>query len=428
MAIKTDLNCRASNSLMKCVILAAGDGKRLRPLTETRPKPMLYVAGKPILHHLLIEAKKAGIKEAVIIVRQMREKIEGYFSENDPGLKLTFVEQGKEEGTGAALLSAKDHVDDTFLALAGDIVTESSVMRSVIDGHEGSMTLGLKRVDNPHEYGVAELSGGKVSLFEEKAKHPKSDLANLSVYCMEPTIFSELKSLNKSSRGEYELVDLFVGAKGVVVDGYWKDIGFPWDLFDANEFLLSRMEARSGHIENSTIEGKVIMEKGAKIIHSYVEGCAYIGEGSVIGPNACLRGFCSIGRNCSVGPGTTVKNSILLDHVNAKHLAYIGDSIIGENVNFGSGTQIANFRFDEATVNVMTERGWTNSGRKKLGVFVGDNTKFGVLSCTMPGKLIGSNCEIHSGVVVNRNVPSGSRVYTRQPIQFGKVQEEGEEQ
>jgi NDP-sugar pyrophosphorylase family protein len=287
-------------------------------------------------------------------------------------------------------------------------------------GHEGGITLGLKKVDNPHEYGVVELSNGKVSLFEEKPKHPRSDLANLSVYCMEPTVFGELRSIGKSERGEYEIVNLFVGAKGVVTEGYWRDIAYPWDMLEANEHLLSDMDAHSGHVENSTIEGKVIMEEGARIINSYVEGSAYIGAGTVIGPNAYLKGSNSIGKWCSIGSGTTVKNSILLDHVNAKHLAYIGDSVIGENVNFGSGTQIANFRFDGENVNVQTEKGWANSGRKKLGVVVGDNTKFGVLSCTMPGKLIGANCWIHSGVVVNKNVPSGTRVFTRQPIEFAK--------
>ncbi|MFH0884864.1 MAG: bifunctional sugar-1-phosphate nucleotidylyltransferase/acetyltransferase [Candidatus Micrarchaeota archaeon] len=406
---------------MKAIILAAGDGVRLRPLTETRPKPMLHAAGRPILHNLLCEAKKAGITEAVIVVRRMKEKIVEYVSKNDFGLKITFVEQGAENGSGAALLCAQPHIDDTFIVLAGDIVTEASVIKAVMDAHSGGITVGLKKVANPHGYGVAELSGDRISIFEEKPTHPKSDLANLSVYCMEPTVFSELKSIGKSERGEYEITSLFVGAKGVVVSGYWRDIAYPWDLLEANEYLLSKMEAKSGHIENSTIEGKVIMEPGARIINSYVEGCAYIGEGTTIGPNACIRGFCSIGKNCSIGPGTTVKSSILLDNVNAKHLAYIGDSVIGENVNFGSGTQIANFRFDGDNVNVLTEKGWANSGKKKLGAFVGDNTKFGVLSCTMPGKLIGAGCEIHSGVVVNKNVPSGVRVFTRQPIEFGKV-------
>ncbi len=409
---------------MKAVILAAGDGKRLRPLTETRPKAMLPVAGRPILHHLLDEARKAGVTDAVIVVRHMKESMVEYFAKNDAGVKLKFVEQGAENGTGAALLAARDEIGDTFVALAGDIVTDASVIKSVIAAHGGGITLALKKVPNPHEYGVVELSGGKVSLFEEKPKHPKSDLANLSVYCMEPTVFGELKSLGKSERGEYELVSLLTGAKGVVVDGYWRDIAYPWDLLDANEHVLSAMEARTGVIENSTINGKVIMEDGAKIINSYVEGCAYIGAGTVIGPNAYLRGFNSIGKNCAVGSGSTVKSSILLGHVNAKHLSYIGDSVIGEGVNFGAGTQVANYRFDGKNVLVLTEKGWVNSGRSKLGVFVGDGTKFGVLSCTMPGKSIGANCYIHSGVVVNRNVPSGTSVFTRQPIEFGKLEEQ----
>ncbi|VVC04580.1 Bifunctional protein GlmU [Candidatus Bilamarchaeum dharawalense] len=409
---------------MKCVILAAGEGTRLRPLTETRPKPMLYVAGKPILYHLLNEAKKAGIDEAIIVVRYKKEKIIEYLSKNNLGMKIKFIEQGPGNGTGAALLCAQNEITDTFVTLAGDIVTEASVIKKVMDAHKGGITLALKKVLHPHLYGVVELSGDKISLFEEKAKHPKSDLANLSVYCMEPTIFSELKSVGKSERGEYELVNLFIGAKGVVVDGYWKDIAYPWDLFDANEFLLSKMEAKTGHIENSTIEGKVIMEEGAKIINSYIEGCAYIGANTIVGPNAYLRGYNSIGNNCSVGGGTTIKNSILLDHVNAKHLAYIGDSVIGEDVNFGSGTQIANYRFDSDYINVMTERGWTNSGKKKLGVFVGDNTKFGVLSCTMPGKLIGSNCWIGSGVVVRENLEANSHIFVKQEVIVTKEKKE----
>ena len=98
----------------------------------------------------------------------------------------------------------------------------------------------------------------------------------------------------------------------------------------------------------------------------------------------------------------------------AKHLSYIGDSVVGEGVNFGSGTQVANYRFDAGNVNVLTEKGWVNSGRKKLGAIIGDNTKFGVLSCTMPGKLIGNDCWVGSNVVVNRNLRSGQKVLMKQ--------------
>ncbi|MEM3432471.1 MAG: glucosamine-1-phosphate N-acetyltransferase, partial [Candidatus Bilamarchaeaceae archaeon] len=124
----------------------------------------------------------------------------------------------------------------------------------------------------------------------------------------------------------------------------------------------------------------------------------------------------------------TVKESVIFDEVDAKHLAYIGDSVIGRNVNFGAGTQLANFRFDEGNVNVSTERGWVNSGRRKLGAIVGDNVKFGVLASVMPGKLIGPNCWIHSGVVVNRNVPSGLYVFVQQQLGFRKISELGKKQ
>jgi bifunctional UDP-N-acetylglucosamine pyrophosphorylase/glucosamine-1-phosphate N-acetyltransferase len=411
---------------MKAIILAAGEGVRLKPFTNTRPKVMLQVAGKPLLHHLLLEAKKAGITEAVIVVRYLKEQIIEYFKsiEAKLGMKLEFVEQGKKNGTAEAILSAESKINGTFVVLAGDIVTEASVIKKVIDGHKkGGITLAVKKVAHPHLYGVVELNkNNTVSIFEEKPIHPKSDLANLSIYCMEPGIFNEIRSIPKSPRGEYEIVNLFVGANAVVVDGFWMDVGYPWHLFDANDFILSKMEHDDGEgkIENSTIRGKVILEKGAEIFNSYVEGMCYVGAGTKIGPNAYLRGTNSIGKNCEIGESTTVKNSIIFDNVNAKHLAYIGDSVIGNGVNFGSGTQMANYRFDEGTVNVLTEKGWVNSGRKKMGAIIGDNVKFGVLSCTMPGKIIGENSWVNSGVVVNENVPSNSKVFVKQKLSFLK--------
>ncbi|NYZ77512.1 NTP transferase domain-containing protein [Candidatus Micrarchaeota archaeon] len=407
---------------MRAVVMAAGDGKRMRPLTETRPKVMLPVAGRPMLEHLLLALKNAGIKEAVIIVRHLKEKITEYFKgkESELGMRLVFVEQGSETGTAAAILAAEKEISGTFVVVAGDIITDSENIARVMREHEGTITLAVKKVKNPHEYGIVEITGGKVSLFQEKPKNPKTELANLSIYCMEPSVFGEIRKLKKSERGEYEIVDLFLGAKAVEVDGYWQDVGYPWHLLDANAYLLSRMEARSGDISNSTIEGKVIMEKGAKIINSYIEGDVYIGKNSVIGPNAYIRGPVSIGSNCHLGGATTVKESILFDGVNAKHLSYLGDSIIGENVNFGSGTQIANFRFDEGVINVFTERGWVNTGRRKLGAIIGDEVKFGVLSSTMPGKMIGPRCWINSGVIVNANIPADSKVYARQELVFRK--------
>ena len=124
-----------------------------------------------------------------------------------------------------------------------------------------------------------------------------------------------------------------------------------------------------------------------------------------------------------MGESTTIKDSILFNNVNAKHLSYIGDSIVGEGVNFGAGTQIANYRFDAQHINVLTSKGWVNSGRKKLGAIIGDNVKFGVLACTMPGKTIGNDCWIGSNVNVTRNVKPNTRIFAKQDYVY---QEQGE--
>ncbi|MFH1470337.1 MAG: DapH/DapD/GlmU-related protein, partial [Candidatus Micrarchaeota archaeon] len=190
----------------------------------------------------------------------------------------------------------------------------------------------------------------------------------------------------------------------------------PWHLFEANDHLLGKMKGEKGTVEDTKVKGKLIMEEGARVFDSYVEGTVYIGRNTEVGPHAYLRGTTSIGDDCSISDSTTVKNSIIFNHVNAKHLTYIGDSIIGERVNFGAGSQIANFRFDEGEIGVEIEAGKVGTTRRKLGAIIGDETKFGVLSCVMPGTLVGDGSWIGSGVVVTKNIPRRTKVLVKQNL------------
>lgn len=414
---------------MKAVIMAAGSGTRMWPLTETRPKCLLPIAGKPIAYHQIKELLAAGVSEFIFIVREKKEQIAAYVSslQQQFGFRLFLVEQGPENGTAAALKAAEGKVgQEKFVIIGGDLLFDSSIIKKVVEAHEGRITVALKQVEKPEKYGIVEVVDGRISYIEEKPKKPRSSLANISIYCADHSVFSAINDIKMSSRGEYELTDILVGAKAVEVDGYWRDVGYPWDLLEANREMLARMEPKAGDIHNSTIKGKVIMEEGAMIINSYIEGDVYIGKNTIIGPNAYIRGPTAIGDNCSIGESVTVKESVIFDEVDAKHLTYIGDSVVGRNVNFGAGTQLANFRFDESNINVVTEKGWVNSGRRKLGAVIGDNVRFGVLSSVMPGKLIGPNCWIHSGVVVNRNVQSGHYVFVQQQLSFRKIAENRE--
>ena len=410
--------------ITQAVVLAAGEGKRLRPLTYTRPKCMIELAGKPILHHVLANLKEAGVKKAVIIVKYKEEVIRNYFAKTDLGLQIEFITQGKKYGTAAAFAEAKSKIDSTFFAVAGDVISTPKALKELANSHEGKICALLKEVENPEQYGIAEVQNGFISKFAEKPKNPpKNALVNCSLYTMEPQIFSILDSVPKSPRGEYEMTDVIKSekTKAIITKEYWLDMGMPWQLFNANEFLLSQMKEKKGKIENSTIKGKIIMEDGAQILDSYVEGPLYLGKNSVIGPHAYIRGTTSIGNNCHIGDSTTVKNSIVFENVNAKHLAYIGDSVVGANCNFGAGTQIANYRFDAGTITAKLEEVIVDTQRKKLGAIIGDNVKMGVLSSVMPGKIIANNCWIGAGAVITENIEQNTHVQLVQTLTKSKI-------
>ncbi|MEM3399916.1 MAG: sugar phosphate nucleotidyltransferase [Candidatus Micrarchaeia archaeon] len=411
------------------MVLAAGEGKRLRPLTYTRPKCMIPLGGKPILEHVLLTVKEAGIKEAIIVVKYMEEKIRGYFGDGSRlGMKIRYVRQGEVYGTGAAFMCARDYVDDDFLGIAGDIITEARAVRRVVEEDNAEVVMALKEVDDREQFGIAELKGERVVKFVEKPPGHLPGLANCSIYRMGIGIFDVLEKCGRSTRNEVEITDaikklvLKREVKGIVLKKgeYWLDMGMPWQIFNANEFILNRMKEKKGEIENSVVKGKVIMGKGARIYSSYIEGPLYVGDGTEIGPHAYIRGATSIGKNCAIGDSTTIKNSILLDDVKAKHLTYIGDSIIGEGCNFGASTQIANYRFDGGYVKTDVNGKVVVSDRRKFGTVIGDFTKTGVLSCVMPGKTIGDNCWIGAGVVIDRPIGRNMKVFLQQKLKIMK--------
>ncbi len=415
-------------AITQAVVLAAGEGKRLRPLTYTRPKCMIPLAGKPILHHVLANLKSVGVRKAVVVVKYMEEVVREYFEahKSELGLDLEFVTQGSKYGTAAAFAQAAGKINSTFFAAAGDVITTPAALEELARGHEGRITALLTEVDKSEQYGIAKVQNGYLAGFEEKPKNaPARALANCSLYVMEPEIFKALAAVKKSTRGEFEMTDILKSekVKAVITSEYWLDMGLPWQLFDANRFLLEKMPEKKdkSQIENSTIKGKVILESGAKILDSYVEGPLYVGANTIIGPHAYIRGTSSIGANCSIGDSTTVKNSIIFDHVNAKHLSYIGDSIVGAGCNFGSATQIANYRFDAGSVKAKVEDIIIDTKRKKLGAIIGDEVKMGVLSSVMPGKMIGDHCWIGANVMVKENVERRTLVELEQKLKSSKI-------
>ena len=399
---------------MKAVILAAGEGKRMHPLTYTRPKVMVPLAGRPILEHLVLEIKQAGIRDFVFIVGYRDEAIRNHFGRGERwGVSIDYMTQRKQSGTADALRPASGLIDGSFLLANGDAIVASGEIRRIItrDGN----TMGLVETEDTTDMGVVEVRDGKVTRIYEKAEPPPTQLVNAGIYLLTPEIFSALSATHKSSRGEYELTDsLQLLMEGGIPLSYemiasWINISYPWDLLRANEELLIQMEpAIQGEIEDHVVlSGSVSVGKGTVIRSgSYIVGPAVIGENCEIGPNCYIRPGTAIGDGCHIGTAVEVKNSIVMSNTNIPHHNYIGDSIIGANCNLGAGTKVANLRLDKATIKV----GGLDTGRRKLGAIVGDGVQTGINSCLNVGCSIGNDSIIGPGVVARGIIRPGARI------------------
>jgi bifunctional UDP-N-acetylglucosamine pyrophosphorylase/glucosamine-1-phosphate N-acetyltransferase len=400
---------------MDAVILCAGKGERLRPLTENRPKPMIPVAGKPILEHI-IEKVEDLVDNIYLVVKYKKEVIIEHFK-NHP--KIKFLEQGEIDGTGHAVLTAKDYVDEDFLVLNGDIIFEDNLGELL----KYKNAIALKDVKNPENFGVVVLDNeNNVIELQEKPKNPKSNLINAGIYKFENEVFEILKDIKVSERGEVELTDAIKELtkekkiKGIKLNGYWNDIGRPWDILDANKYLLGKIKTSiKGKVEeNVVIKGEVVIEEGATIkANSVIEGPAIIKKGAIVGPLAYIRPNTVLMENTFVGNSSEIKGSIIMKNTKIPHLSYVGDSIIGENCNFGCNTITANLRFDDKPVK-LNIKGERVESVRKLGVIMGDNVKTGIQVSFMPGVKVGSNCWIGASCLINRDVESNTFVYKKE--------------
>jgi len=423
---------------LKAVVLAAGKGTRLKPLTNTRPKHLIPVAGKPILEHVLLALKKAGIHEIYIIVGYRAEMIKDRFSDGSSlGLKIEYIVQPKLLGTADAIKTAQPYVDENFLVVYGDLLFTPKAIMNILKTHKQSnpsVTMAVTPVANPERYGVVRLEEGWIIDLVEKPPRGRapSSFVNAGIYVFSEEIFEKIAKTKPSPRGELEITDslklLMSEGRKVLAEeipqNEWIDTGYPWNLLEANEWVLKHMESSvKGDIEDGAVfTGRIVIEEGAHIKSgAYIEGPAYIGRNANVGPNCYVRPYTSIGNEVRIGNACEIKNSIIMDKTHIGHLSYVGDSIIGENCNFGAGTKIANLRFDRKTVKMNIKGRRVDSGRRKLGVVFGDNVSTGIGALFMPGVKVGNDCWIDAGVVVKEDVPPKTFLRLRQNLEQNEL-------
>ena len=400
---------------MKCVILAAGEGKRMHPLTFTRPKVMIPIANKPLLEWNLKNAIDAGIKEFIFVVSYKSEMVRNYFQDGKKwNVKIEYVNQGDALGTAHAIGIVEKFVND-FIVLCGDTIFGKQDIKNIL---EKKNSMGLFEIENPEEYGIVETEGKKVIQVYEKMDKPFSNVINAGIYHFNKKIFDFIKKTKKSLRGEFEITDsINMMLKDIELEGVllkeWRDVVYPWHLLDANEEILKKIgkKIKSDVEQNTTIKGKVIIGKNTIIMNgSYIEGPVVIGDNCKIGPNCYIRPYTSIGNGCHIGNACEVKNSIIFDNSNVPHQNYVGDSVIGENCNLGSGTKVANLRLDKENIKVVFNGKKLDTRRRKLGMIMGDNVQTGINSMINVGTIISDNSFIGPGAVVTGEITSNTKI------------------
>ncbi len=417
---------------MKAVILAAGEGVRLLPVTATRPKHLIRVGGKAILEHCLDTLKANGITEAVIVTHYMSEAIRTFFGDGSNfGFKIQYVEQEKVLGTGNAASVAEPYLDGEFVLIYGDLLFSAEAVKTVLETYKNgkaSAVMAVVAVDKPESYGIIELGEGKnIKCIVEKPKREAapSNLANAGLYIFGKEVFEVLRWVKKSVRGEYELTDAVTTMAEMgkevlaaeIAKGDWFDVGRPWDLLEANAWALRRMEHHVlGNIEEGAhLIGPVTVAETARVRSgAYIEGPCFIAEGADVGPNCFIRPCTSVGKNARVGNACEVKNTIIMDGTHVGHLSYVGDSILCEKCNLGAGTITANLRFDDGNIKMQIKDKVVNTGRRKLGAILGDNVKTGIGALFMPGVKVGNNTWVGAGFMVERDLPPNTIATAKQ--------------
>ncbi|HUA73951.1 MAG TPA: glucose-1-phosphate thymidylyltransferase [Solirubrobacteraceae bacterium] len=340
---------------LKGLILSGGKGTRLRPITHTSAKQLVPVANKPVLFYGIEAMAQAGIEEVgIIIAPDTGPEIERAAGDGSRfGVRITYILQDEPLGLAHAVLTAEPFLGASpFVMYLGDNLLQGGIadLVAAFREHQPDALILLTPVPDPENYGVAELAPaaagemGSVVRLAEKPAEPATDLALVGVYMFTSSVHDAARAIEPSARGELEITDaiqhLVDGGLRVephVVRGWWKDTGRLHDMLEANRLVLDNLSERiDGELVDSQVDGRVVIEAGARLERTTVRGPAIIGAGAHL--TDCYVGpYTAIGERCQV-TGSEVEHSILLEGSVVSHLdGRMESSLLGRNVTVRRG-------------------------------------------------------------------------------------------
>ncbi len=381
------------------VVLAAGAGRRLSPLTNRRPKPMVPVANRPLLEYVIEAVSDAGVEEVVLVVGYERERIQTHFGDGgDWDVSIRYVTQGKRLGTAHAVLQAEAHVDSPFLVLNGDRVVDSRIVADVrdalADGNEAA-AMAVRRSGRPRSYGVVTVRDGRVETIVEKpGRDVESELINAGVYAFSPAVFDAIRETDPAADGEYQLpatVERLIddgGVRAVRHDGVWHDVSYLWDLLDVTDAVIDR---EGGAIDGNVAPGGAVDERSV------------LASTASVGRNAVVASGTTVGANAYVGPNATVERSVLFPDATVEAGAVLRDCVVGAGATVGANATVRG-----GTATVVVEG--TLHENVRLGGVVGDDASVGGAAVLAPGTVLGNDAVVGDGAAVSGRVADAETV------------------
>ena len=397
-------------SIRTAVVLAAGEGTRLYPLTHNRPKPMLPAANRPVLEYVLDALIDAGISKVCLVVGYKRNRVQEHFGPRYRDAPLTYVQQGKQLGSGHALLQARGSVDGPMLVVNGDRVIESSLVSDVTRAFErdaGPAVVGVLERPNARQYGAVVLRSGRIERIVEKPDSDEFRLINAGVYAFDSSVFDAIAATPRRD-GELQLPDTIDGlidesdVGGVRVDGLWADATYPWDILTVTRELLAR-----GRVdEPERLErGDRVWVNDSALVHddATLQGPVVVGPDCEVGPGAVVGPTAALGRNVTIGSNATVECTVLDADTRVGAGSVLVDCVTGQDVDLGSITTSSG---GPADVRVGTEV----FENRRLGAVIGDRVRAPGEASFAPGTLVGPKARIGHGAHASGRVAAGAEV------------------
>ncbi|MBN1191116.1 MAG: NTP transferase domain-containing protein [Dehalococcoidales bacterium] len=390
--------------MKQAVVLAAGEGQRLKPFGVNKPKAMISIVHKPVIHYVLESLAANNIRDIIIVTGYQKEQIFDYIGDGGRfNVDVRYVYQDKQLGTAHALTAAKKLIRDEFIVLAGNKIIMPETLEPIINA--GIPSILVREVENPSRYGVVLFQSGKMTRIMEKPKNPESNYVSTGIYSFKKEYFSYFEEELNIPDAINNMINNGLTIEVIETKNTCLDIVYPWDILSLNSLILEGLEAeKNGVIEPGvSLVGRVSIGKETTIrSNTYIMGPVRIGNGCTIGPNVCIFPSTSIGDNVTISSFTEIKNSVILDDVEIGTHSSIQDSVIDQGcligTHFSACSENTEIKIDSEYHELV------------MGAIMGRSCQTGNIVNVKAGSIIGNYCKISPLKQVQGDIPDRSLI------------------